>query len=114
MILMFLLGIQWMFNGVAVLVGGNTESNTARDVFDYLSIVFNCSIGFIVFIYSVGCQRFQRYRTTAKTNRMGTITTSKTTKSTKITNGNLNNNVRNRNGIHKSSEILHVRENDSR
>ena len=94
-ILLFLLVFQWIFNMIAPFMDDLSE--TARDVFDYLSICFNCTIGFWVFIYSVGCQRVQRYRTAPKSYQNGakSATRSTRTKSTKLSTG-ANGNVRQR------------------
>ena len=87
-ILMFLLGIQWSLNVVATIVSFNPKNSTVRDIFDYLSIVFNCSTGFFIFLYSVGCQRFQRYRSEKSGPKISRTTTSKST-NTKSTNRSL-------------------------
>ena len=50
LLLSLILGIQWIFNTLAVLSSSNELTAKYRDLLDYLSIIFNCLIGFFLFI----------------------------------------------------------------
>ena len=50
LLLSLILGIQWIFNTLAVLLGSIELTAKYRDLLDYLSIIFNCLIGFYLFI----------------------------------------------------------------